>query len=895
MQGNNNDQTQRNNQNMKNYLKPLKKYEDELPKTQMKEKEDLHAILHKLKNYYNELNKLKKRKLTQLNELKDKHNGLNKQIEDKLAFSDIEFPNERITIEDYEKFKDSKETRESIQIKIENLISEKEQLLLKYENEIEYGNKINNLIKIEKRNYYDVYEHILQTQEKIGVLKGAHKDLEINKEEKIKKEKIFTKVKKELDIEMLKLDDVIDYQTKNYYTIVAELKMKNEQNQQKLKEIEIQDVNLDVQHKKSSEKILSEIQKSKMVKSQNTEKESYVIKLILGLDIIKRYFIDVVKQGKEINTVELMKSEDFKTFNSEKFSIRENNYESGISQNQLSDAKANSSEMNNFKSSNINNTTAEDEKAPGRGKISLKSLKEKLDNLDIDYDKIYDFYTKIMNKTNFFHNHMINFNLKQISLEGKKEEYTQRVRQIISKNPKNIQDLKTYDAKFDYLFRNFEKEIKTTNLYENLNSKIKDFDANPSQHIDFYRKCSKYMSDVKTFYEFLIFNFKRIKIDCPDEILKGNISRNYKAIKSNIRSEKNSADIEKINYIRDLFKNIELEYLKENKKLEKILRAIEEYPDKQTQSRAKTQTNINKIENINNQYELDNSKNDEISNCSKNIKELEVNSSKNNINNLNTNEKEECMENSQILSKNMGKQENNSNYKKNNLEFKYLDSIESRKMTTNMENLNTFENNTKILSTIKTPNQENQYSNNIINSNNNLNNFNNNNIKENLPTKKNSAHSNQENSKSDVSNNLNPIDLVSGFPYISPYSGWSISKLEEEREESIKKVELLKNQMLLGKQLEDKFNLNNLIILNVPFEKTLFYFFENLEKIVDNIKLSKSTTNLCSKALLEDKTIPLDLDKKNSSNNSPDSKLYGLFNLFFIIILYFFLRFFLII
>jgi hypothetical protein len=933
MQGNNNEQATKNIAN-KNYLKPLKKNEDDLPKTQMKDKEDLHAMLHKLKNYYNELNKLKNSKVTELNHQKDKFNNLNKQIEDKIAFSDIEFPNERITIEDYEKFKDSKETKDTIRIKIENLILDKNQLLQKYENEIEYGNKINNLIKIEKRNHNDTYEHILQTQEKLNTLKAAQRNLEINKEEKQKKEKIFSIVKKELNSEIIKLDDVIEYQTKNYFNIVGELKAKNEVNQQKKKEIEMKDTNLDLQHKKSSEKIISEIQKTKLIQYQNTEKESYIIKLILGLDIIKRYFIDVVKQGKEINTAELMKSEDYKTFRSEKFIIRENNYESTNSNNYSNNTNNNffnsnnvnnclnnninnnnfnsnsnnnfNSSENNFKSNPNNNTTHEDEKHPGRTRISLKSLKEKLDNLDLDYEKIYDFYTKIINKTNFFHSHMINFNLKQISLEGKKEQYTECVSKIIAKNSKNIEDLRKYDAKFNYLFRNFENQIKSSNLYENLKSKVKDFDSNPSQHVDFYKKCGKYLSDLKTFNEFLLFNFKRIKIACGDEALKSALKAYYKLMKTNIKNDKNSNEIEKMEYIKDFFKSIELEYLKENKKLEKILRAIDEYPGTKSQSGIKTENsnfNVNVV-SINNNY-VNESKNN-ISNMNNDVENKSLNSGKiNNYNNNNSeiasqysknsayskilesdkagnNKEEECMENSHTLIDHLEKDEATITPELNknaSLELIFDTNKGNRISRNNMNNILTSKNN--ILEDKLSPMKSNIKSPNSIENSKNIKNISTSNINNlisnynEILTKKGSIISNSENLKSEFSSNFNhPVDIVGGFPYISPYSGWSITKLEEEREISIKRINELKSQINLGKIFEDRFNLNNLIILDVPFEKTLFYFFENTEKIVETIKHAKDTTDVCATASIDENKKPLDEAIRNKVVAvSPESKI----------------------
>lgn len=641
------------NNNARNYLKPLKRSEDNEPQNKLREKEDLHALLHKLKNYYNELNKLKVSKSITLEELKKRNADLNKQIEDKEAFTDIDFPYQRISINDYEKFKDSQESKELIKSKIENLLAEKNDLVLKYQNEIEYGNKINNLINVEKRNMEDIHEHILQTKEKLKTVQKAQENLEINKDEKSKKEQIYKKVDEDLKIELIKLKDVTDFQTKKYSNLINELKQKNEFNQKFSREIELKDYSLDNQHKKNSDKILSEIQKTKMLKLQNQEKESYVIKLILGLDLIKRYFIDVDRQGREIDTAELIKSDDYKIFISDKFAIKEN-VERTSSQNVFikSNSINNNSPKTNRTPESVNNNNGnfqflsknstlnaniineEDDKnlsQAARGKISLSVLKEKLENLDLDYEKIFNFYTKIMNKTNFYHNHMINFNQKQISLESQKELYTKRVKEIISKNSRNIEDFEKLNGKFAHLIQVFKEEIKANPLYDDLKNKIKDLDCNPNQHAEFYKKCRKYLSDVKTFNEFLNFNFKRIILDCPNESFKKSLSEKRKKMKENMNKEKNISSIDKTEYLRDMFQIIELEYLKENKKYEKIMRAIED---------------LNSLGDINNNSQLN--------------KENNKRNSKDNLD-----DPEECMDN-----------EDNEN--KNNKTIYYLKTINTK-------------------------------------------------------------------------------------------------------------------------------------------------------------------------------------------------------------------------
>ena len=53
---------------------------------------------------------------------------------------------------------------------------------------------------------------------------------------------------------------------------------------------------------------------------------------------------------------------------------------------------------------------------PATYRISSIDLKQKVDNLNIEYDELYDLYTKIINKKQFFHNIMSKYNFKVTTL-----------------------------------------------------------------------------------------------------------------------------------------------------------------------------------------------------------------------------------------------------------------------------------------------------------------------------------------------------------------------------------------------------------------------------------------------------------------------------------------------
>lgn len=853
------------NNNYKNYLRPLKRTNERDETKSMRGKEDLHEIIHKLKGHYNDLMKIKNKKTAKLNDLKKKKQELSKQIENKLAFSNIELPLERIKIDDYDKFKNSNETKQTIQDRIENLMLQKENFQNKYENEIEYSKKINNLIFIEKQNNRDLFKHTVDLKDKINTLYHAEKNLELNREEKLKKEKIFNNIKKEMDSEMMRLEDVTDYQTKNYNKMIEENKIKNEENKKYMKEIDMRDSNLDKEHKKNADKILSQINKSKMIKKENTEKENYVIKLILGLDIIKKYFIDIDTCNKEINTTEIVKSDDLKTFNSEKFSIKTTeNLDSRSSDTPYnSDNQMKSNIEDNSKNEENTNNSKEKIREKERNKkckISLKFIKDKLDNLDLNYDSVFDFYTKIMNKTNFYHNQIMNLNTKQINLESKKEKSMKRVKDIIKKNSKNIEGLKKFNSKFVTLLNTFEKEINVGNLYENLKEKIKNFDPCPKICLDFYVKCENYFSDMRTFTSFLKFNFKKMKSECMEEILRNYIKENYKILKENIKSEKNSDLVSNVDYIKDLINLIETEILKENKILEKIQIAIDSYSKNKSIVKEISFVRENKIEEKEKNKIIPFSKiniiEDKDTEKEKDIKE--ENNETIYINNKNL--KEECMENSSIdlnlFDKNnkikdlFNKDDFKSNINLDNFVSGNLDINNLEEKPEDNKSLHKSEEISSKISYIEKKEREkleNDTYNNMISINENPSwniNLNNMNIAHTEGDYVSRRIDIEEINKKELSIKTNPNSIrnsdISGNVYITPYSGWSLRKLEKEKDKLLKKIEYYKKQIEVGIFFQSEINLINLSRLEVPFEKTLFYFFDNIEKLIDNINISKS-------------------------------------------------------
>jgi hypothetical protein len=598
------------------------------PQKNMYSMNRLNTMLHKLKNYYNDMNNIRKSKELQVEILDKKKISNQKQIQSKENFGDIEFPTEKISIQNYQNLK---ETKEDIQKKIENLIEQKNQIITNYNNEIEYGNTLNNLIEIEKKNYKDLNEHFFDIKDKLCIIKAAKKNIDINKQEYGKKNQMFTNFKKIQLIECNRLDSVLAYQEKNNSEIVEGLKKLMQENDNFKIELLEKESNLEQNFKRKRERLLEEINLGEKIKEEKSIEQNKLIKLVLGLDLIKKYFIDLDKKNIEINSNNLLKSEDYKIFISKDYLLidEENNLMSNVTnvfsenngsknERSLSFFNSKSEDNNNLMDININNFSNPQNKTTNnfrnresninnnppltkatnsvnqniyQPKIYLKDLKEKLDNLDMDFESMDNFYTKIINKTSFYHDHMIIINSKQITLEGKKEQYIKRVRQIIERNKKNIQDLVAFNPKFAALLNELNIDIRNDNFLNLVKEKLGKFDyiskVTLIKYEEFYKKCQQYFYILKTFYVFLSFNLdKLIEDNTLDEITKENLKNIFFDIKKNmeLENEKKTLSIDsnsilnfdKKEYIDKLISELEIEYIKENSKLEKIEIVIED-------------------------------------------------------------------------------------------------------------------------------------------------------------------------------------------------------------------------------------------------------------------------------------------------------------------------------
>jgi hypothetical protein len=531
-------------------------------------KNELNAILYKMKKYYNELNKIKLEQNNRLNNHKEKLIKYKKDINEINSLKDIELKEEKISVKNRSTFKESKE---EIEKNIITLLNKQNQLSEKYNDEVEYTNTLVHMIKTEKDTFEDLNGKIVNINEKLLAIKYAKKSLEFNREEHVKKQKNLEIVLKSMKEEHLKMDEMLNLQDKNLSKLKNDLMHQEEENKMLNEQIKTKSVDLELKFRKKKEEIIDEIRTKEKHKEDTLNKERYIVKVILGLTILQNYFINKDKNDQEINIKDVLNSEDYKTFIANRYTMYEsetsvlNTYSNSKSNNIDQRASTNDpfrASVNDFRKSasdfnnNVNNSTYQTE-----AKIYLNDLKDKFSKLDVEYASLFNFYTKLINKTSFLHSNMAMFNHKQIEFENKKDLYSKRVREIINKSYKNFDDLINSNSRFNNFMKEYKEEAERK---LKLNEKKNDIKLDvPSQYIEFYKKCYNLISELKAFFEFVSCTFDIMINYCNDKSTKDIMKATKKIVKSFLQKSNINNNITHKQYIDILFNNIQTQITQE--------------------------------------------------------------------------------------------------------------------------------------------------------------------------------------------------------------------------------------------------------------------------------------------------------------------------------------------
>lgn len=526
-------------------------------------KDELNAILFKLKGYYNELNTMRTKGEERILNIKRQNMEFSGKVKEIEEMKDIELPNTNIIIT----FKNQGnffEPKEKIESRIKYLLAKKKELTDNLNVEKEYTNTLNHMIDEEKKKIENIDQQISEFEEKIEALKLANKNLNDNEIEHDKKMRNYLEVKNQLSRENEKLDKVITFQNESINSLNKELKEKEEIVSSKKLNVKALEANLKIELEKKKNQVLKQIEESKNLSDSSANKENYYIKLILGLSVINEHFIKNFKNNslssfENFNEKNVIESNDYIKFLSNKFEVNDEYFseeEERITENEKDNPErmnrniphsersinlknVNGNEENNDNSkirqfnTSIKTKTGESVKKNNSFiydkpvNVSSKSIRKstlnvnhikseneivtylnvneilkKLSDINITFEDLYNFYSKLNSQITHYQNAMMIFNQKLITLETKKDSYTIQVKEILKKNYKGYSELVKNNSKFDYFMKDYQDKIKKE--IESKEKKSKIIIPSDAQFIsNFYNKCKIINSEFKAFFEFI--------------------------------------------------------------------------------------------------------------------------------------------------------------------------------------------------------------------------------------------------------------------------------------------------------------------------------------------------------------------------------------------------------
>ena len=518
--------TQTNKRNLKSksidFLKRNIKIKKKTESLKMMNQLELNNLLYKLKNYYDEIEIENNRRIREVNEIRIQNKIIENKIMNVEKGKEIESETDKIS--GLDKVVNVNEIINNIQLLDLKSKNGKKEVI----NEEEYTSTLKYLIEDSKNQLIKINEETFITEQKIHELNLVNINLDNNIS---KRNDNYFKIKQMNNIiekQLGKINNVmIEQEIKK--SEMERINLNKEKNLNELKERYNKDKELgSIKFNQYKEEQLEKINIYKYQKEKKSQKENETLNFIIGIYYFQKYFINNQKKNnseEEIINNEYKLDSDFINFMKGQQYIFSDLDEELISEDNQkternrikNDIINKSNKINKIKSSSIGDLT-------NRTKTKIKILKPKLINIDeirskfnyinLKYNEVYDFYSKIISLANFRRKKMTDLNKNLINLQTKKNLYIKKVQNIINKDFKNLNDLIEKNSKFKKFYEDNKNEIhKAIKKREEIISKtIKEINADFS-HPDlnlikkrnlFLEKCRIIKRKINVIYESLI-------------------------------------------------------------------------------------------------------------------------------------------------------------------------------------------------------------------------------------------------------------------------------------------------------------------------------------------------------------------------------------------------------
>ena len=274
--------------NYNNYLLKIAERNAPLNSTMIKVHE-LNAMLYKLKKYDNELITYNRHKLEQINQLQRTVRQNESKLKKIYDLQDINLPNEKISIHNFNEIKLSKV---DIEKQLYDLIQEKEKVDYNLKNEEEYNRSIEYMLENEKDRLFNIKKESFEVEEKIQNVKKYQKIVNDNTNLNSKKEEDFNKLKEDIfnDINLVqKVKEEQDYKNEKIQNKISIKENEVKELEETIKQLKAYE-NIDM--KKAKDDLKNKVENAKDFQKKRISDEKKCIEIIFCLYIIQKYLYE---------------------------------------------------------------------------------------------------------------------------------------------------------------------------------------------------------------------------------------------------------------------------------------------------------------------------------------------------------------------------------------------------------------------------------------------------------------------------------------------------------------------------------------------------------------------------------------------------------------------------
>jgi hypothetical protein len=282
---------------------------------------ELNTLLYKLKSYYSDVITLNNKKEESLILLKQILNKEQFKLNQVIEFQDIELPEEKISVRN---FNELKLTKDEVEIQLKQLLKEKQNLDELLKNAEEYFKTIEYMCEDEKNRFMEIKKETNVIEERINNVNQYQRIINYNLgKNKIKNEgekEINGKLKKDIEL----VEKVNENQKKKNELLDRIIFLKGK----KVEELKRKLIELKRQNKKDHNNLYqNDIQRQIEKVKENGENqkinEKKCIEIIYCLHLIQNYFIN----EENFDRQNMQSSKEYKLLSNNKFAINFNKKE----------------------------------------------------------------------------------------------------------------------------------------------------------------------------------------------------------------------------------------------------------------------------------------------------------------------------------------------------------------------------------------------------------------------------------------------------------------------------------------------------------------------------------------------------------------------------------------